>query len=72
MLLLVGPPQAVNATLYEELNYNFLRDIAPVASIRAGPRYALLKNGPGLVSTGPSEVGERCLGGSDDGITLSR
>jgi tripartite-type tricarboxylate transporter receptor subunit TctC len=32
-LLLVGPPHAVNATLYEKLNYNFLRDIAPVASI---------------------------------------
>jgi tripartite-type tricarboxylate transporter receptor subunit TctC len=32
-LLLVSPPQVVNATLYEKLNYNFLRDIAPVASI---------------------------------------
>jgi tripartite-type tricarboxylate transporter receptor subunit TctC len=32
-LLLVGPPNAINATLYEKLNYNFLRDIAPVASI---------------------------------------
>jgi tripartite-type tricarboxylate transporter receptor subunit TctC len=32
-LLLVGPPHAVNATLYEKLNYNFLRDIAPVAGI---------------------------------------
>jgi tripartite-type tricarboxylate transporter receptor subunit TctC len=32
-LLLVGPPNAINATLYEKLNFNFLRDIAPVASI---------------------------------------
>src|SRR5215471_20691772 len=33
-LLLVGPPPvAINATLYEKLNYNFVRDIAPVASI---------------------------------------
>ena len=32
-LLLVTIQSAVNATLYERLNYNFLRDIAPVASI---------------------------------------
>jgi tripartite-type tricarboxylate transporter receptor subunit TctC len=32
-LLLAGTPNAVNATLYEKLNYNFIRDIAPVAAI---------------------------------------
>jgi tripartite-type tricarboxylate transporter receptor subunit TctC len=32
-LLLVSLTNAVNATLYEKLNYNFIRDIAPVASI---------------------------------------
>jgi tripartite-type tricarboxylate transporter receptor subunit TctC len=32
-LLLVSPGAAINATLYEKLNYNFIRDIAPVASI---------------------------------------
>ena len=32
-LLLVGPPNTVNATLYDKLNYNFIRDIAPVAGI---------------------------------------
>ncbi len=32
-LLLVTIQGAVNATLYEKLNYNFIRDIAPVASI---------------------------------------
>jgi tripartite-type tricarboxylate transporter receptor subunit TctC len=31
-LLLISPAQAINATLYEKLNYNFIRDIAPVAS----------------------------------------
>jgi tripartite-type tricarboxylate transporter receptor subunit TctC len=30
-LLLIGSPNAVNATLYDNLNYNFIRDIAPVA-----------------------------------------
>jgi tripartite-type tricarboxylate transporter receptor subunit TctC len=32
-LLLATNPNAVNATLYEKLNYNFIRDIAPVAAI---------------------------------------
>jgi tripartite-type tricarboxylate transporter receptor subunit TctC len=32
-LLLATVPNAVNATLYEKLNFNFIRDIAPVASI---------------------------------------
>jgi tripartite-type tricarboxylate transporter receptor subunit TctC len=32
-LLLVAPANAINATLYEKLNYDFLRDIAPVAGL---------------------------------------
>ena len=36
-LLLVAPANAVNATLYERLNYNFIRDIAPIASISREP-----------------------------------
>src|SRR5262245_32399698 len=32
-LLLASSPDAINATLYEKLNFNFLRDIAPVAGI---------------------------------------
>jgi len=32
-LLVVGSTAAINATLYEKLNYNFIRDIAPSASI---------------------------------------
>lgn len=36
-LLLVGPPHAINATLYDRLNFNFVRDIAPVASLMRVP-----------------------------------
>jgi tripartite-type tricarboxylate transporter receptor subunit TctC len=36
-LLLVGLYNAINATLYDNLNFNFIRDIAPVASIVALP-----------------------------------
>jgi tripartite-type tricarboxylate transporter receptor subunit TctC len=32
-LVLVGPANAINATLYEKLNFDFVRDIAPVAGI---------------------------------------
>ena len=32
-LLLVGLPNAINASLYDKLNFNFIRDIAPVAGI---------------------------------------
>jgi len=32
-LLVIASSVAINATLYEKLNYNFLRDIAPVAGI---------------------------------------
>jgi len=32
-LLVVGTTAAINATLFEKLSYNFIRDIAPVASI---------------------------------------
>jgi tripartite-type tricarboxylate transporter receptor subunit TctC len=35
-LLLAFVSQAINATLYEKLNYNFIRDIVPVASIARG------------------------------------
>ena len=36
-LLLVIPPAAINVTLYEKLDFNFIRDIAPVASISRTP-----------------------------------
>ena len=36
-LLMVSPANAINATLYDKLNFNFIRDIAPVASIMRAP-----------------------------------
>src|SRR5262245_53820360 len=36
-LLVVGSPAAINATLYDKLNFNFLTDIAPVAAIERMP-----------------------------------
>jgi tripartite-type tricarboxylate transporter receptor subunit TctC len=42
-LLLASPPAAINATLYEKLNFNFIRDIAPVAGISRDP-YVMMVN----------------------------
>jgi Tripartite tricarboxylate transporter family receptor len=39
-LVLLGPPAAINATLYEKLNFNVIRDIAPVASIARAPQHS--------------------------------
>ena len=37
-LLSIAPPAAINATLYDKLNFNFLRDITPIAFSTAYPR----------------------------------
>lgn len=36
-MLLVNPANGINATLYKNLNYNFMRDIAPVAGLIRTP-----------------------------------
>jgi tripartite-type tricarboxylate transporter receptor subunit TctC len=40
-LLMIGPSSAVNATLYDKLNFVFLRDIAPVACMIRQPQVLL-------------------------------
>jgi tripartite-type tricarboxylate transporter receptor subunit TctC len=44
-LLLVGASSAINMTLYEKLNFNFLRDITPVAGIISIPFIMALNPG---------------------------
>jgi tripartite-type tricarboxylate transporter receptor subunit TctC len=36
-LLMVNPANAINATVYEKLNFDFIRDVAPVAGIVRAP-----------------------------------
>jgi tripartite-type tricarboxylate transporter receptor subunit TctC len=38
-LLMVLPPNAINPTLYQKLNFNFIRDIAPVAGLIRTPLF---------------------------------
>ncbi len=35
--LIAAPPSAINATLYQKLNFNFIRDTVPVASVLRAP-----------------------------------
>lgn len=72
-LLLVGTPNAINATLYDNLNFNFIRDIVPIAGLFRGalvmvvhpsvpaktlPEFiAYAKANPGKLSYGSGGVG---------------
>jgi tripartite-type tricarboxylate transporter receptor subunit TctC len=72
-LLLVSPGAAINASLYEKLNYNFIRDIAPIAAIHRTPNVlavhpsfpastyaefvAYAKANPGKVNAATSGIG---------------
>jgi tripartite-type tricarboxylate transporter receptor subunit TctC len=72
-LLLVGTPNAINATLYDKLNFNFIHDIAPVGSLIRGalvmvvhpsvpaktlPEFiAYAKANPGKLSYGSGGIG---------------
>jgi tripartite-type tricarboxylate transporter receptor subunit TctC len=43
-LLLAGTANAINATLYDKLSFNFLRDIAPVAGVNREPYVMLVQS----------------------------
>ena len=54
-LMLIGPPSAINTTLYENrLSYNFLRDIAPVAAVFRVPNVVVVH--PSLPATSIPEL----------------
>jgi len=54
-LLSVSSPNAINATLYDNLNFDFIRDIAPVASIIRVP--LVMEVNPSVpVSTVPESI----------------
>ena len=58
-LLLVGAWNAINATLYDKLNFNFIRDIAPVAGLIRVPQ--VMEVNPSLpVKTVPLSNGRYC------------
>jgi tripartite-type tricarboxylate transporter receptor subunit TctC len=54
-LLAVTPANAINATLYDKLNFNFIQDITPVAAIMRSP-YVMLVNPSVSVKTVPEFI----------------
>src|SRR5262249_38245399 len=41
-LLSTGTPNTINASYYEKLNFDFIRDIAPVAGVTRGPVFMVV------------------------------
>ena len=50
-ILLASSTNAINATLYEKLNYNFIRDIMPVAGIIRFPLVMVVNIGSAILVT---------------------
>src|SRR5665213_2285550 len=74
-LLLVASVHAINATLYDKLSFNFIRDIAPVASIMRTPLVMLVnpsvpaKTVPELIAYADANPGKLTM--ASDGIGSS-
>lgn len=63
-LLLVATSSAINATLYDKLNFNFIRDVAPVAGIISTPNVMVVhpsfpaKTVPEFIAYGKANPGK--------------
>jgi tripartite-type tricarboxylate transporter receptor subunit TctC len=74
-LLLVGAPNAINASLYDKLNFDFVRDIAPVASIVRVANVLLVnlavpaKTGPELIAYAKANPGKINMASVGNGST---
>jgi tripartite-type tricarboxylate transporter receptor subunit TctC len=72
-LLQVGPPHAINTSLYEKLNYNFVHDIAPVAGIARSPNVMVVnaflpvKTVPEFVAYAKAKPGQINMASSGNG-----
>ena len=75
-LLLVAPANAINATLYDKLNFEFLRDIVPVAGIIRFPNVVdvnpslPVKSIPELIAYAKINPGKLNMASSGNGSTI--
>jgi tripartite-type tricarboxylate transporter receptor subunit TctC len=74
-LLLVVPANAINATLYENLNFNFIRDIAPIVGFARVPfvmevnRSVPVTTVPEFIAYAKANPGKINMGSSGNGTT---
>lgn len=75
-LLLVAPANAINATLFSKLNFNFMRDITSVAGIIRFPNVVLVtkdlpvKTIPELIAYAKANPGKLNMASSGNGSTI--
>ena len=75
-LLLVAPANAINATLYEKLNFNFLQEIEPIAGIIRFPNVVVVhpsvpvKTIPELIAYAKANPGKLNMASSGNGSTI--
>ncbi len=75
-LLLVAPANAINATLYEKMNHNFLRDIEPVAGLIRFANVVVVnpdvpvKTIPELIAYAKANPGKLNMASSGNGSTI--
>jgi len=75
-LLLVAPANAINATLYEKLNFNFIHDIASVAGIIRFPNVMVVnpsvpaKTVPEFIAYAKANPGRLNMASSGNGSTI--
>jgi len=74
-LLLVAPYAAFNVTLYDNLNFNFLRDIAPIGGIMRAPNVMVVnlevpaKTVPEFIAYAKANPGKISMATSGNGTT---
>jgi len=75
-LLLVAPANAINATLYEKLNHNYLRDMMPVAGLIRFANVVVVnpsvpvKTIPELIAYAKANPGKLNMASSGNGSTI--